>query len=245
MAYPANLRGWGPGWPTNRIADQVWVTAQRSGVRFQVHREIAPIIKFVIDEIERRGYWLHVKGDTPDDWSFNSRPIRGTNKPSNHSWGLAIDIDATKYPQGQRRNQPPGWVIDLFEKYGFEYGGRWSNPDPMHFEFKGSITEARHMVAMLAAGHIANVPAPMPPTAPSPTPLEDTDVTAYIRLNKPGHKMHGRIEAVGDFHRRHIGTPDELNLLRFFGAKIEDVDVKTFNNITANKMVVSGQGLRA
>lgn len=168
MSYPANLRGWGPGWPTNRIADQVWVSANESGVDFQVHRDIAPILNFVVDEIERRGYLLHVPGQTPDDWSFSSRPIRGTNRPSNHSWGLAVDIDATQYPQGQRRRQPPGWVIDLFEKYGFEYGGRWSNPDPMHFEFRGSRTEARHMVAMLAAGHMAGVPSPMPPTAPPP-----------------------------------------------------------------------------
>lgn len=181
MAYAANLRGWGPGWPTNRIKDQVWVQAQRSRVRFQVHHGIAPIIKFLIDEVERRGYLLHVPGQTPDDWSFNSRPIHGTNRPSNHSWGLAIDIDATKYPQGQRRNQPPRWVIDLFRAYGFEYGGDWSNPDPMHFEFAGSITEARYLVASLAAGHQVGKPAPLPPTVP-PVYVPPVDLAAIHRL---------------------------------------------------------------
>ncbi len=172
MAYPANLRGWGPGWPTNRINDQVWVSAMRSGVRFQVHHVIAPLIKFLIDEVERRGYWLHVDGDTPDDWSFSSRPIRGRNAPSNHSWGLAIDIDATQYPMGTRKN-PPRWIIDLFESYGFEWGGRWKRPDPMHFEYVGSITEARFTVAALAAGHLVNKPAPLPPGAPplAPPPI--------------------------------------------------------------------------
>ena len=168
MAYAANLRGWGPGWPTNRIKDQVWVQAQRSRVRFHVHHGIAPIIKFLIDEVERRGYLLHVPGQTPDDWSFNSRPIRGTNRPSNHSWGLAIDIDATEYPQGQRRNQPQRWVIDLFRAYGFEYGGDWSNPDPMHLEFAGSVSEARWLVAALAASHVVKQPAPVPATVPPP-----------------------------------------------------------------------------
>lgn len=228
MAYAANLRGWGPGWPTNRIKDQVWVQAQRSRVRFQVHHGIAPIIKFLIDEVERRGYLLHVPGKTPDDWSFNSRPIRGTNRPSNHSWGLAIDIDATKYPQGQRRNQPPRWVIDLFRAYGFEYGGDWSNSDPMHFEFAGSVSEARWLVAALAASHVVKQPAPVPPTVPPPLPVSLPFQLEDSMLFTTNDKAFGTRtviiegERMADFgaHAAPSGlpniplTPEQLNKLR-------------------------------
>jgi hypothetical protein len=26
-------------------------------------------------------------------------------------------------------------VVEIFERWGFEWGGRWLVPDPMHFEF--------------------------------------------------------------------------------------------------------------
>lgn len=173
MAYPANLRGWDNGWPTNRSREMRWVRAARSGAKWQVHYDIAPIVQFVVDTIEARGYLFdHGPADVDDDWGYSNRPIRGTRTPSNHSWGLAIDIDAQRYPQGTRR-RPPQWIIDLFEKYGFEWGGDWSFRDPMHFEWRGSRTEARHMVAMLAAGHLANVPAPLPSYTP---PVSDTPI---------------------------------------------------------------------
>lgn len=40
----------------------------------------------------------------------------------------------------------------------------------MHFEFAGSVTEAKHMVAMLAASHIEAKPVPLPQATPAPVP---------------------------------------------------------------------------
>lgn len=53
---------------------------------------------------------------------------------SKHSWGIALDINPKKYPIGsqERINQK---VIDIFNKYGFYYGGDWRRPDPMHIEW--------------------------------------------------------------------------------------------------------------
>src|SRR5690606_17563325 len=55
--------------------------------------------------------------------------------------------------------------------------------DPMHFEFKGSITEARFLVASLAAGHLVNKPAPIPATAP---PTSEEDDVQYFRIKETG-----------------------------------------------------------
>lgn len=233
MSYPANLRGWGPGWPVDRSADQRWVTARRSGVRFQVHHVIAPIVQFLIDEVERRDYLLHVEGDVPDDWGFNSRPIRGTTTPSSHSWGLAIDIDATKFPMGQSRNRPPQWIVDLFEAYGFEWGGRWRRPDPMHFEFAGSITEARHIVAMLAASHLAQEPPAMPGSAPQVEPPPDPEPEPTGR--KPMWLVRIRPQdARNDFERDAVWVTDGLTARRWIPKRDPHLQTQTLLQHAAN-----------
>lgn len=185
MSIPAQLRGWGAGWPTNRAGDMATVRTM-NGQTLRVHKVIAPLVQFLIDEVERRGYLIHQPGDTPDDWGYANRNIAGTKSPSNHSWGLAIDIDATRYPMGTHRN-PPRWIVDLFEAYGFEWGGDWKRPDPMHFEFRGSIDEARFLVASLAAGHLVGKPAPIPHTIPPP-----------YQPRFPEDKMTFLVQAEGD-----------------------------------------------
>jgi len=176
MTISASLRGWGSGWPIDRSASMKNVKTKYGQV-IPVHREVAPIVQFLVDETERRGYLIHKPGDIRDDWGYSNRPIGGTKKPSNHSYGLAVDIDAVKYPQGQRSKRPPQWMIDLWAKYGFEWGGAWkTNPDPMHFEFAGSITEAKHMVAMLAASFVEQKPVPIPQAAPAPVEIIEPHV---------------------------------------------------------------------
>jgi N-acetylmuramoyl-L-alanine amidase len=91
-----------------------------------------------------------------------------------------------------------------------------------------------------------NPPAPKPPTGGvKPQESEDTMATAYLRLDQPGNPNHGRIEAVGDFHRRHIATSGELLTLQYFGAQIKNVNAEVWNNLTANKIVVDSKGVRA
>lgn len=174
MTAPANLRGWGQGWPVDRSADMATVRSQRSGTTFQVHRLIAPIVQFLSDETERRGYLLHRPGQTRDDWGYANRPIRGKRTPSNHSWGLAVDIDATQFPMGSSKRLPQ-WLVDLWKAHGFEYGGDWrTRKDPMHMEFAGWPSDARRIAANLRPTATPppgpNVPTPQP-TGPTATDL--------------------------------------------------------------------------
>lgn len=171
MTSRADARGWGRGWPQNNASKCTTITGAKSGVALTVRREIAPIVKFCVDEVERREYlYDHGPMDPTDDWSFVNRPIRGTSIPSNHSWGLAVDMDATLYPQGQRKKRPPQWVDDVWRKYRFDNGAPWANPDPMHYEFNGTPNDAKFLVNSLAAHALDQTPAPMPPSAPAPKP---------------------------------------------------------------------------
>jgi len=211
MASDAQARGWGKGWPTDRSADMTTVTATRSGAKWEVHKAVAPILGYIVNEAERRGYLFHRPGQVHDDWGYANRPIAGTRTPSNHSWGLAVDIDATKYPQGQRRSVPPDWLIALFKQWSWDWGGGWKHADPMHFEFDSTPNRAAQLVAMLAASSVEAKPVPVPPGTPAPipppvsvppaVPAEEDDM--IVRNTEDGS-----IWAVSATHMHHL-TPDQ------------------------------------
>ncbi|ANE35622.1 putative cysteine peptidase, peptidase M15 family (SH3, Nlp/P60 domains) [Campylobacter iguaniorum] len=74
--------------------------------------------------------------------TFNYRIIAKTNRLSAHSWGIAIDINTnlSDYWQwskdGKYKNQIPKEIVEIFEKHGFIWGGRWEHFDTMHFEYR-------------------------------------------------------------------------------------------------------------
>ena len=89
----------------------------------------------------------------PSQGTYNCRPIAGTNRPSAHGFGIAIDIAAKhshywlrskpdrdgRYPH---RNEIPWEIVRVFEKYGFIWGGKWYHYDTMHFEYRPEIIAA-------------------------------------------------------------------------------------------------------
>lgn len=52
---------------------------------------------------------------------------------SRHSWGIAVDINPSTNLVGTK-GVLEARIIEIFEKNGFMWGGRWQIPDPMHFE---------------------------------------------------------------------------------------------------------------
>jgi D-alanyl-D-alanine carboxypeptidase-like protein len=53
---------------------------------------------------------------------------------SHHSWGAAVDINAPQNPYGAKPVQDPR-LVAIMRAHGFTWGGRWTVPDGMHFEF--------------------------------------------------------------------------------------------------------------
>ncbi len=74
--------------------------------------------------------------------TFNWRNIAGTDKLSAHSFGIAIDINTDfshywRYGNLKKyQNKIPKEIIEVFERYGFIWGGKWYHYDTMHFEFR-------------------------------------------------------------------------------------------------------------
>lgn len=154
--------------PNRDVSQMVWVRAPISGAKWQVHREVAPLLAHIVSTAEQRGHLFdYGPADVDDDWGYNVRKIAGSGTWSWHSAGVAVDIDAQEYPQGQRRKVPPGWLIELFRQWGWDWGGTWSHADPMHFEATDRDRVAR-LRAVLYASHATTTPVPVPVGTPSP-----------------------------------------------------------------------------
>ncbi len=68
-----------------------------------------------------------------DDWSYFNRSVRGEAYKSNHSFGIAIDINALTNVLGTTGDMPEE-VVAQWEIEGGAWGGSFSRTDPMHFE---------------------------------------------------------------------------------------------------------------
>lgn len=80
--------------------------------------------------------------------TFNWRNIAGTNRLSTHSFGITIDIHVkySNYWEWEKsnnsiiyKNQIPYEIVEIFEKHGFIWGGKWYHYDTMHFEYRPEL----------------------------------------------------------------------------------------------------------
>ena len=89
--------------------------------------------------------------------SFYWRKVRGANRQSAHSYGMTIDIGVKfsdywlwKNPGKKETNKItyanriPHKLVEIFERHGFIWGGRWYHYDTMHFEFRPEILKYVH-----------------------------------------------------------------------------------------------------
>lgn len=87
-------------------------------------------------------------GDNPSTYYY--RTIKDTNRLSMHSFGIAIDISPSKATYWKNeakdeiakigyKNNIPLSIVEIFEKYGFIWGGRWYHYDTMHFEYRPEL----------------------------------------------------------------------------------------------------------
>ncbi len=139
----ASARGWGKGWPNCQTGKMKTITAQDSSstnidIRVTVRAELAEMVLNLLEATDkiynvRRG----VTG------AYNCRPIAGTSRPSNHSWGMAIDINWDKNPMSSTfKSEIPPKVVAMWNDCGWYWGGFYGGrPDTMHFEYVGKPSD--------------------------------------------------------------------------------------------------------
>ncbi len=132
--------------------------------------------------------------------TFQWRMIAGTKRLSNHSFGTAIDLNVKKSAYWRwapaatlatfSRKDWPTELIEIFERHGFIWGGKWWHYDTMHFEYRPEL-----IAFSKAAGPAESAPppaekppaekAPPPPKEPSAKPpLKGADLLVPLKGKK-------------------------------------------------------------
>jgi hypothetical protein len=126
--------------------EQAWVDSNISTATVSIigevtcHRLLIPQLQAALSEIESAGLAGELR---PDDYGGCYVPRFIDRNPSlplsMHAFGLAVDINVSTNQLGTEGDMNPR-IVEIFERWGFVWGGDWSRPDPMHFEL-GSLVE--------------------------------------------------------------------------------------------------------
>jgi hypothetical protein len=102
--------------------------------RTRCHRAMVPQLMAALREVHEAGLYGHFKREQFAGCFMPRHILWNPSRPlSMHAWGLAIDFNSIdnafgKTPVMDRR------IVEIFERWGFEWGGHWSTPDGMHFQ---------------------------------------------------------------------------------------------------------------
>lgn len=203
-----------PDFDSNDPREFGWYTSFRGFVAFTyqglsfpqgVHPLAAPPFRIALDRLVAHGLVLPSPriGLEAGMWGQEDRNIAGTETPSFHSFGLAIDVCAPWNPAGVANPSPsphrlPDETSDLVEPLGILWGGspRFGNrPDRMHLELHLSPRELGGLSTM-------------PPHRPFPLPAG----YYYGPLAGPSSSISGAYRTDGPYRpgleeaQRRLGT---------------------------------------
>lgn len=183
----AQARGWGLGWPNCQVGKMKTVSG--GNIRVTVRAEIAELVANLLSATDK--VYNVQSGSTG---AYNCRPIAGTNTASNHSWGLAVDINWNDNPQtsvsGFHSQIPPA-VVAMWNDCGFFWGGFYQHSsDTMHFEYIRTPGDVKADTARAKKhnGVTTPTPAPKPPVTPSVASVVALGVLSNAAKQDPGSK---------------------------------------------------------
>lgn len=187
--------GWGyngspaiADWSSQLVANAKAVGGAKAG-SLRAFSDMLPLWEGFIGEISAAGYTFDDVGTYVFRCTSNSRKdCKGLtrNSLSNHSYGLALDMNTSANPEltyngidgasacaTPVRTDIPKWVVDAAQRWGLYWGGYgWSGGcsspaeqrtsilrDSMHFEFRGTPEQARAIAVRNSTGpkYCANV----------------------------------------------------------------------------------------
>jgi len=158
IAQP-DKRGWGawPG-PAGSTAAKRFTAANIVSIHplgphpkpvLQVNKDLAAVFSHFLVHMSE----IYHFNQQVDDWGLSIRANKNNpDSPSWHSWGIAIDLDASQNPNGSHHTTFP---VDETRKWAHAFGLRWgydyhSTKDPMHFEFCGTRKQAQYWTWYMA-----------------------------------------------------------------------------------------------
>jgi D-alanyl-D-alanine carboxypeptidase len=130
---------WRKGRADAYLQDPAWVAANLTSARVPIlgrvrcNRALLGALAGAMGELRQRGLARLVD---PEAYAgcWNPRLTRGGTGVSRHAWGAAVDLNVAGNPTGLASAQDPR-LVEVMERWGFTWGGRWLVPDPAHFEW--------------------------------------------------------------------------------------------------------------
>lgn len=129
-----------------KLEEVAWLPQSGGGsVRVTTVNGVADRLRAVSGELDALAPALR-KFAFPSAGAFNCRTVKDTGVRSMHAWGAAIDLNTrfADYWLWQRkgagyRNRIPAEIVQIFERHGFIWGGKWGHFDTMHFEYRPEL----------------------------------------------------------------------------------------------------------
>ena len=128
--------------PDNRWVSENIVTARVPIFgRVTCHRLMIPQLRGALADVEAAGLAgsLHTYDGCYVPRFIERNPDRSI---SLHTWGIAIDMDASTNYRGIEGTMDPK-IVEIFKRWGFRWGGDWSYSDPMHFDLGALLSSPR------------------------------------------------------------------------------------------------------
>jgi hypothetical protein len=135
----------GKGEVERKLVRVAWLPRSGGGsVRITPINRVADQLRAVSNELDRLSPALK-RYAFPSAGTYNCRVVKDTGVRSGHGWGIAIDINRrfSDYwlwaGKGDYRNRIPYEIVEIFERHGFIWGGKWGHFDTMHFEYRPEL----------------------------------------------------------------------------------------------------------
>jgi hypothetical protein len=130
---------WRPAGGGDFTQDPAWRKANLATGRVPIlgrarcNRMLLPALAGAMRELQRRNL-AGLVDPAAFAGCWNSRLTRSGTGVSRHAWGAAVDLNVAGNPTGLTSSQDPR-LVEVMERWGFTWGGRWLVPDPAHFEY--------------------------------------------------------------------------------------------------------------
>lgn len=123
-----------PGWVRSHIVTEVVPILGE----VTCNKHLMPQLRAALAEVQARGLAAEIH---PGEYAgcYYPRFIAGSTTLSNHTFGLALDLNVPGNQRGTTGEMNRA-VVAIFKRWGFAWGGDWSYTDPMHFELDRIVT---------------------------------------------------------------------------------------------------------
>ncbi|WP_135227517.1 M15 family metallopeptidase [Deinococcus fonticola] len=162
--------------------------------RITLHRKIEPIFRATWAVLHDAGLADRLR--TYDGATTYRHMLWNPSNPiSLHAYGAAIDFDARWNGYGISRSQMQidREVIEVFERCGWTWGGRWNPSDGMHLQWTDPVGGERSPVQDALAKEVPQKPTPAPASA-TPMLLVPDGKGGWV--NMAGKKVEGQFSVI-------------------------------------------------